>query len=174
MLTIRPTARVVTLVCAIAVVLLLVPFAGKLVVEPKASAQETMVLGGPQQDGGIPTSLKCSYTQDLTKPGMYACDDVLVESRIDRTGKDMRKTLRRMVRSDPTILGFQASRFSVEDGISRLEGAAKFGEEIVVLNWPYSGDFEGMSMYVMLKGPTLGNVEPLVRAALKEAEVEQV
>lgn len=172
--TIRPTARVVITVCAIAVALLLVPLVGRLIVEPKDTQQETMILGGPHQDGGISTALTCSYAQDLTKPGMYTCDGVQVDSRIDRTGKDMRTTLRRIVRSDPTVVGYQAGRFSVEDGISRLEGTSALGEKIIVLSRPYGGDLQGMSMYVMLKGTNLEHIEALVRAAMEEAEVEQV
>lgn len=133
-----------------------------------------MILGGPHQDGGISTALTCSYAQDLTKPGMYTCDGVQVDSRIDRTGKDMRTTLRRIVRSDPTVVGYQAGRFSVEDGISRLEGTSALGEKIIVLSRPYGGDLQGMSMYVMLKGSGLGRTEDLVLSALKEAGVDQV
>lgn len=133
-----------------------------------------MILGGPHQDGGISTALTCSYAQDLTKPGMYTCDGVQVDSRIDRTGKDMRTTLRRIVRSDPTVVGYQAGRFSVEDGISRLEGTSALGEKIIVLSRPYGGDLQGMSMYVMLKGSGLGRTENLVLSALKEAGVDQV
>lgn len=133
-----------------------------------------MILGGPHQDGGISTALTCSYAEDLTKPGMYTCDGVQVDSRIDRTGKDMRTTLRRIVRSDPTVVGYQAGSFSVEDGISRLEGTSALGEKIIVLSRPYGGDLQGMSMYVMLKGSGLGLTEDLVLSALKEAGVDQV
>lgn len=154
--------------------MLLVPLVGRLIVEPKDTQQETMILGGPHQDGGISTALTCSYAQDLTKPGMYTCDGVQVDSRIDRTGKDMHTTLRRIVRSDPTVVGYQAGRFSVEDGISRLEGTSALGEKIIVLSRPYGGDLQGMSMYVMLKGSGLGRTEDLVLSALKEAGVDQV